>query len=202
MKKTACMLLTVCIIFPLPVYAETILIGLNNTASAVFFDTIPLHFVFGSGAGAWGSGIDLNEVGTFIGYYWDSDMGGSGDGYDVTAYHCDCTGRFGNVEKHGDYYYSMTLEEYASDQEEGTSWISEESNGGESYRMLNIITDPYGIYPGTEYYLFLPGAPLSELPVSLTEPMMGVVVSQTDPKVLLNYVLFNADQKAAFSGNN
>ena len=202
MKKTACMLLTVCIIFSLPVYAETILVGLNNTDSAVFFDTIPLHFAFGSGAGAWGSGIDLKEDGTFIGYYWDSDMGGSGDGYDVTAHHCDCTGRFGNVEKHGDYYYSMTLEEYVPDQENGTSWISEESNGEISYRMLNIITDPYGIYPGTEYYLFLPGAPLSELPVSLTEPMMGVVVSQTDPKVLLNYVLYNADQKAAFSGNN
>ena len=168
----------------------------------IFSADIPEHFAFGSGAGAWGSGIDLQKDGSFAGHFWDSDMGGNGEGYDSTAYHCECEGRFGNIEKHGDYYYSMTLVEYIPEQEEGTSWISEETNGEVSYRLMNIITNPRGIYPGTTYYLFLPGAPLTELPVSLTEPMIGVGVSTDEPRVLLNYVLYNVDAGAAFSGYN
>ena len=165
-----------------------------------FSDDIPLHFAYGSGAGAWGSGIDLQKDGSFAGHFWDSDMGGNGEGYDSTAYHCECEGRFGNIEKHGEYYYSMTLEEYIPEQEKGTSWISEETNGEVSYHLMNIITDPRGIYPGTTYYLFMPGAPLSELPVAFTEPMIGVSVSTDEPKMLLNYVLYNVDAGAAFSG--
>lgn len=168
----------------------------------VFSADIPSHFAFGSGAGAWGSGIDLQKDGSFEGHYWDTDMGGNGEDYDVTAYHCDCVGKFGNIEKYGDYYYSMTLEEYIPEQEKGMSWISKETDGDTSYRLMNIITDPLGIYPGTTYYLFLPGAPLSELPVALTEPMIGVGVSTDEPKTLLNYVLYNADAGAAFSGYN
>lgn len=174
----------------------------GNQKNNVFYADIPEHFAFGSGAGAWGSSIDLQKDGSFTGHFWDSDMGGNGDGYDSTAYHCDCAGRFANIEKHGEYYYSMTLEEYTQEQENGTSWISEENNGEVSYRLMNIITDPRGIYPGTTYYLFLPGAPLSELPVSFTEPMIGVGISTDEPKVLLNYVLYNADAGAAFAGYN
>ena len=179
-------------------YTKTSGIHLADVLSA----DIPFHFAFGSGAGAWGSGIDLQKDGSFEGHYWDTDMGGNGEDYDVTAYHCDCVGKFGNIEKYGDYYYSMTLEEYIPEQEKGMSWISEETDGDTSYRLMNIITDPLGIYPGTTYYLFLPGAPLSELPVALTEPMIGVGVSTDEPKTLLNYVLYNADAGAAFSGYN
>lgn len=179
-------------------YTKTIDIQITDAFSA----DIPPHFAFGSGVGAWGSGIDLQKDGSFAGHFWDSDMGGNGDGYDATAYHCECEGRFDNIEKHGEYYYSMTLEEYMPELEKGTSWISEETSGAEPYRLMNIITDPRGIYPGTTYYLFLPGAPLSELPVLLPEPMIGVGVSTDEPKVLLNYVLYNVDAGAAFSGYN
>lgn len=167
-----------------------------------FSADVPEHFGFSSGTGAWGSNIDLQKDGTFAGHFWDMDMGGNGDGYDSTAYHCECTGRFGNIEKHGEYYYSMTLEEYIPEMEKGTSWISEETDGEMPYRLMNIITDPRGIYPGTTYYLFLPGSPLSELPVVLTEPMIGVGVSTDEPKKLINCVLYNVDADAAFGGYN
>ena len=179
-------------------YVETTGIQGNN----VFSDDIPSHFSFASGVGAWGSGIDLEKDGSFAGHFWDTDMGGNGDGYDATACHCECKGRFGNIEKHGEYYYSMSLVEYTQEQDSGTSWISEETGGEEPYRLMNIITDPRGIYPGTVYYLFLPGAPLSELPVSLSDTMIGISVSSYEPKVLMGYVLYNVDQGAAFSGYN
>ena len=179
--------------------------GYNRSkGTSVFSDDIPAHYAFGSGAGAWGSGIDLYDDGTFDGHFWDTDAGANGEGYDSTAHHCDCHGKFGNIEKHGDYYYSMILEEYSTEQELGTRWISEieEENSERPWRLLNVITNPAGIYPGTIYYLFLPGAQLVELPVELPNPLIGVAISETEPKTLLSYVLYNADQGAAFSGYN
>ncbi len=178
--------------------------GYNRSkGTSVFSDDIPAHYAFGSGAGAWGSGIDLYDDGTFDGHFWDTDMGASGDGYDSTAFHCECHGRFGNIEKHGDYYYSMILEEYSTEQEVGITWISEETEGEYPFRLMNIITDPRGIYPGTAYYLFLPGAPVDELPVDVNQSILGAYgfqVTETEPKSILNWVLYNVDQNVPFSG--
>ena len=38
------------------------------------------------------------------------------------------------------------------------------------------------------------------LPVQLSDRMIGVGVSETEPKTLLSWVLYNADHGAAFSG--
>ena len=182
-------------------YAQNIGIQKYNA----FSDDIPAHFGFASGVGAWGSSIDLYCDGTFDGHFWDTDMGGSGDGFDSTASHCECHGRFGNIRRYGDYYYSMTLEEYSTEQEVGTMWISEETDGAFPFRLMNIITNPRGIYPGTVYYIFLPGAPVDELPVDISQSMLGaygVGVTETEPKTVLNWVLYNADQGAPFTGYN
>ena len=172
----------------------------SNKGTSVFSDDLPTHFAFASGAGAWGTNMDLWSDGTFDGEFRDTDMGGSGDGFDSTVSYCKCHGKFGNIEKHGDYYYSMSLEDYSTEQEIGTTWISEETEGEYPFHLKHIITDPRGIYPGSTYYIFLPGAPLEELPVSLSNPMIGVGISETEPKVLLNWVLYNAEQEVAFGG--
>lgn len=39
------------------------------------------QFVFSSGVGAWQTMLNINEDGSFKGYYSDSDMGDTGEGY-------------------------------------------------------------------------------------------------------------------------
>ena len=43
-------------------------------------------YAFASGVGGWGTTMTINPDGTFVGQFYDSTMGESGDGYDSTLY--------------------------------------------------------------------------------------------------------------------
>lgn len=118
------------------------------------FEKLPQGFDFSSGAGGWGTHIDLNPDGTFTGQYYDSDMGDTGSGYsNGTVYICNFDGKFSTPKQVNDFVYSMKFDNAdefmiylpgiaISDLPEGfTNWL---------YAFINVQTTeilPYcGIY--------------------------------------------------------
>lgn len=121
------------------------------------FASMPSHFAFSSGAGGWGTVIELSADGTFTGSYSDSDMGDMGEGYPGgTVYICDFKGKFSEPKKMDDYTWSMELE-----------WLETESKSGEIYfedDIKYVCSDPYGLEDADTLMIYLPGSPVEFLP--------------------------------------
>ena len=159
--------------------------------------TEDVGFVFTSGAGAWDTSMTVSPDGSFSGQYHDSDMGSGGDGYDGTMYICNFTGRFKNIQKVSDYVYSMELDyiEYA---EEGKdSWIETEND----WRTLYVPSEAYGVYPGTTFYLYLPGASTDDIPEAFSDWYSWDDNLFYSGK-LLSYGLYNVDEEYPFLGSS
>lgn len=119
-------------------------------------------YIFTSGAGAWGSTIQLNGDGTFTGSYSDSNMGERGDGYDATVYLCNFSGTFSNPQKVNDYTYSFELSDISYENEPGTEEIVEV---GSNARQRRVYTEAYGLDRGTKVInAYTADAPWDELP--------------------------------------
>ena len=121
-------------------------------------DSHPLELMFCSGAGAWGTLLTLNPDGSFDGTYHDSDMGVSGEGFpNGTVYLCTFRGRFGDIKKLDDSTYAMTLQELSitTPHAVGEEWIED----GVRY----VSSEAYGLNGGTEFLLYTPEAPISDL---------------------------------------
>ena len=118
----------------------------------------PLELMFCSGAGAWSTLLTLNPDGSFDGTYHDSDMGVSGAGFpNGTVYLCTFRGRFGDIKKLDDSTYAMTLQELniTTPHAVGEEWIED----GVRY----VSSEAYGLNGGTEFFLYTPEAPISDL---------------------------------------
>ncbi len=160
------------------------------TAETLSFGDIPADYIFCSGAGAWRTFLTLNDDGTFVGEYTDSNMGEIGDGYPKgTQYRCSFSGSFSTPEKIDDYTYSMELESITIDHTIGETYIEE----GIQY----IYTEPYGLENAKELYIYLPGKPISELPdgflmwAHLDTTVTSVIPADT-------YGIYNIDDEEAF----
>ena len=122
-----------------------------------FADLSGLEFWFGSGVGAWCTTVDISPDGTFTGYFHDSDMGDTGDGYpNGTAYECTFSGKFTSLTKADDFTYSMKCEFL---KQEGTVDEVKIIDG-----VRTITAGPRGFDSADEFLLYLPGKKLSELP--------------------------------------
>ncbi len=110
-------------------------------------DEINPVFYYTSGAGAWYTELILNTDGSFEGDYHDS----AGD----KAYVAEFTGKFGDIKQINDYTYSMTLAELNTERPAGEEWTQGE--------VHYIASAPNGLEIGTEYVLYTPDAPVSEL---------------------------------------
>lgn len=122
-----------------------------------FFTSLPDSFNFASGVGAWGTSLDLNDDGSFTGQFHDTNMGESGENYpNGTVYLCDFSGKFSQPERIDDYTYSMYLEYLETEHPAGEEFYE---NG-----MKHVYSDPYGFDNAEEFYIYLPGAPVSEIP--------------------------------------
>lgn len=128
-----------------------------NSNEGNVFEQLPSTFGFSSGAGAWGTTLHIALDGTFDGQYMDSDMGSTGPGYENgTIYICDFTGKFTTPQKVGENIYSMTLEKLNVNSPAGNEYYE---NG-----IRYITSDPYGLDNAGEFYIFMPGVNLAELP--------------------------------------
>ena len=134
-----------------PVPAET-----EPAAEFSFADLQRLQFCFTSGAGGWCTLLAVRPDGSFYGEYHDTDMGGGEPGIHAVQWNCKFTGRFAQPVRVNDYTYSMGIAEISYEKEAGT----EEVIDGIQY----YYTAPYGLEDAEEILVYLPGAPLAELP--------------------------------------
>lgn len=122
----------------------------------------PATFTFLSGAGGWWTEMDINTDGTFSGRFQDGDMGASGEGYQATYYFCNFSGVFTDVEKVNSYTYKVRLSDIEIVEPVGKEWIENE--------CLYIAAEPYGLSDPEgkekceEFIVYMPTAPVSELP--------------------------------------
>lgn len=151
----------------------------------------PSNFVFASGVGAWSTMMNLNQDGSFSGSFSDSDVT-AGEGYSYTMYCSDFTGKFTEIKKLNDHVYSMQLTDLQLEQESGTQEIIDD--------CLKVYSEPYGLVPGSEFYLYVPEVQSSELPLQVPEGWSGVEYSSNDPDLLTSYILYNIEGDAPFGG--
>ena len=112
----------------------------------------PITLIFSSGAGGWGTVLELHPDGTFTGDYLDSDM--------TTRYVCQFHGAFRDFTRLTDASWLLTLEELVLDtgrpvgagwDEDGFHYISSTPYG---------FTDPEGeaLRPGAQFLFYTPEA--------------------------------------------
>ncbi|MBD5493811.1 MAG: hypothetical protein HDR12_05380, partial [Lachnospiraceae bacterium] len=127
--------------------------------------TEPLEMIFSSGVGGWSTCLTLNQDGSFVGDYQDTDA-------DVT-YVCQFHGKFRNVKKLSDASWLLILEELELDtgHDVDESWDETYDN----YTIHYISSDPYGfdddtwatVKPGAQFILYSPEATGHELGTEL-----------------------------------
>ena len=158
--------------------------GLENLHDRIFY--------FSSGAGGWSTELYIDGDGSFSGNYHDSEMGDTGEDYpDGSMYISVFSGTFEGLEKVDDFTYKMKMTSLQFEQIPET----EEIQGGVRW----IYSTAYGLDGGEDFYLYLPGAPLNELPEEYLQ-----WVGYTDPESISGtelpfYGLYNLDVKTGFS---
>ena len=152
-----------------------------------------IDFYFSSGAGGWGTSMTVFPDGTFKGDYHDSDMGDSGEDYPYgTIYYSVFSGSFTEPVKINEYTYSFSLADLISADVPGSIDIID----GARY----IASTPYGLDNANDFYLYLPGAPLKELPEDFLTWVGSFDLAETEDTILPKYGLHNLNEQDGFSG--
>lgn len=153
------------------------------------------RFVFASGAGAWSTEFLIGEDGSFKGTYHDSDMGSTGAGYpNGTRYFCEFSGQFTEPEKVNDYTYKMAIGSIEYANEVNTEEILDE--------ILYYYSDAYGLSGAEEILIYLPGAPIAELPEDYMIWVKGSAYIEEGTTELPFYGLYNEVEQCGFSSYN
>lgn len=112
------------------------------------------------------------------------DWGDNGQGYsNGTGYITGITGVFSEVEKVNSYSYRMVADKIRKTQEAGDTYLS----GDARY----VVEEGTGITEGSEFYLFLPGTPRSELPQGLIDSVNNNGFHSMDEITPDTYILYN-----------
>ena len=161
-----------------------------SETSTIKNDQLPLpgesaEFSFLSGAGAWRTIITLNRDGTFTGWYLDSEMGETGEGYPMgSAYVCDFSGRFENIKKVDEYSHQMTLTGIKTEKPVGEEWIED----GIRY----VASEPHGLNDPdnnqecVEFIFYLPDTPVDQVPEAFLDWWPYRYTQETEPKGTLS----------------
>ena len=157
-------------------------------ADPLFSQLKDLEFYFSSGAGGWRTILHIDGYGSFSGTYSDSDMGSGENGIHRIQMRCDFSGQFTQPVRVDDYTYSMRIDHIEYEKEAGT----EEVIDGTQY----CYTDPYGLEDAEDILIYLPGAPLGQLP---QEFRSWVGYSENTRDELPFYALNNAVHQQGFS---
>lgn len=157
-----------------------------------FSELSKYQFVFSSGVGAWQTMLNINDDGTFKGYYSDSDMGDTGEGYtNGINYSSTFEGKFTTPKRVNDYTYSMSIESIKLEKEVG----SEEMIDGIKY----IYSEPNGLVDAKEIYIYTTQAPLKELPEGFRNWVGYMDLSVVKDEYLPFYGLYNVETESGFS---
>ncbi|MBO5069041.1 MAG: DUF1311 domain-containing protein [Roseburia sp.] len=154
-----------------------------------------LQFIFASGAGGWATMMTINPDGSFSGEYFDGELGEAGEDYpNGTMYQSNFYGQFTQPEKVNDYTYSMQIQEINYEEESGTEEIKD--------GVLYCYGKPYGLDGAEDILIYLPGAPLAELPEEFRSWMGYYDLSATEDTELPFYALYNEAEQCGFSSYN
>ena len=154
-----------------------------------------LDFLFASGAGGWGTTLQIHPDGSFEGQYHDSDMGSTGDGYpNGTMYLCNFTGQFTQPVKVDDHTYSMQIARKDYEQQIGTEEIKD--------GVLYCYSDAYGLEEAQNILIYLPGKPLAELSEDFLYWVGYYDLSATTDTELPFYAINNEAKEEGFVGHD
>ena len=149
-----------------------------------FADLRNVEFYFASGVGAWSTTMMIQADGSFAGEYSDSDMN--------IQYYCAFSGQFGPLVKVNEYTYSTQIDAIQYENEVGT----EEAKDGILYRY----SDAYGLENAENILIYLPGAPLAELPQEFRNWVGYHDLTCTEDTELPFFGLYNEADQCGFSG--
>lgn len=164
--------------------------GVNENVFS-FNDLKDLEFYFTSGAGGWMTTLTIEADGSFSGEFFDGELGLTDVDYpNGTMYECYFYGQFTQPVKVNNYTYSMRISELNYTEEVG----KEEIRDG----MLYIYTDIYGLDGAEDILIYLPGAPLAELPEVFRSWVGYYYLENTTDTELPFYALNNEAQQYGF----
>ena len=152
-----------------------------------------IEFYFASGAGGWRTFLTIRPDGSFSGSYSDSEMGSVGENYpNGTYYLSEFEGQFSDPVKVNEYTYSMNLLKLEYAKPCDTEEIIDD--------VLYKYCEAYGITGTEEVRLYLPGAPMKDLP---QEYLNWVKNDMVDPDAieLPFYGLYNISEQNGFSSH-
>jgi hypothetical protein len=150
-------------------------------------------FIFASGVGAWATSLKIDADGSFSGAYYDSDMGDTGEGYPGgTQYNCVFQGQFTPPVQVNEYTYSTRIDAIRYDREVGTDEIRDD--------IHYVYTEPAGLEGAEEVLIYLPGAPLDQLPQDYLDWIGYFDLSTAEETALSGYGLYNVATECGFSG--
>lgn len=163
----------------------------EETVTSIFAE-LPDKFIYSSGAGAWATELYLNDDGTFIGKYHDSDLGYTGEDYpNGTVYISNYTGKFTEPQPVNEYTYSMTVEYIELEMEAGQEYYED----GTRY----VSCDASELTDAGELLVYFPGAMMDDLPEGfLSWTSYGDFSVERE---LRCYGIYNQAQQLAFVGN-
>lgn len=146
----------------------------------------PRAFSHMSGAGGWSTELYVAEDGSFEGCYYWHRIAEENDLWEM--YDCKFAGKFGPPKKVNEYTYSIQLEELTiGPAEQGIE-------GSENFVQVDEEAAP-GIEGGEEFLIYLPGAPLDELPEEFVWWVDLVTGIADDDITLPWYGLYNVNEQ-------
>ena len=163
----------------------------GTEAEFSFADVSDRLFIFSSGAGAWDTELFINNDGSFEGLFHDSDMGDSGEGYPGgTRYICSFKGRFESLERVDEFTFKIKLVSLEFEEEPGKEELADD--------VRYIYSTAYGLDGGEEFYLYLPGAKLAQLPEEYCRWVGHYGWDSTEETELPFYGLYNINEENGF----
>lgn len=165
---------------------------METADSFSFADFSRLEFWFASGAGGWATILSVDADGSFVGEYSDGEMGSCGDNYpNGTIYQCDFDGKFSQPVKVNEYTYSVQILDLHYEKEVGAEEIKNDTR--------YCYSAAYGLDGAEEIMIYLPGAPLTELPEEYRSWVGYYDLSTTSDTELPFYGLYNEVEQCGFS---
>lgn len=142
----------------------------------------PREFWHMVGVGGWSTVMNVEKDGTFEGNYnWHRI---AEEGEDWEMYSCDFSGKFSEPKQVNGYTYSVQLEKL----DIGSGWHGIESDEAS---LTKVEGAAQGLEGGEEFLIYLPGAPVKELPEEFL--FWSMLMVGPDDTVLPSYGLYNVN---------
>lgn len=142
----------------------------------------PREFWHMTGVGGWSTAMNVEKDGTFEGNYTWHRIAEEGEDWEM--YSCNFSGKFSEPKQVNSYTYSVQLEKL----DIGSGWHGMESDEAS---LTKVEGAAQGLEGGEEFLIYLPGAPVKELPEEFLSWSMLMV--GPDDTVLPSYGLYNVN---------